>query len=156
MNGSCFKARHGHRVVQAGALLLLLSVLLGFIVARFTLPRVALSAHLVGLLQGLLLLTTGQLWGRLLLSPLLSSVASGLGVGGAYGAWGANVLAAAWGAGGALLPHAASGARGTEAQELILSALLRGSGLAITLSWVLIVLGLRRHGNEQVPVRAAR
>jgi (hydroxyamino)benzene mutase len=143
MDGSCFKARQGQRVVRAGALLLLLSVLLGFIIPRFTLPRLAVSAHLVGLLQGLLLLTTGQLWGRLRLSQSLSGAANALGIGGAYGAWASNVLAAAWGAGGELLRHAASGAKGTEVQELILSVLLRGSGLAIALSWVLIVFGLR-------------
>jgi (hydroxyamino)benzene mutase len=143
MNGSCFKAQHGRRVVRAGALLLLLSVLLGFIVPRFALPRVAVSAHLVGLLQGLLLLTTGQLWGRLRLSPSLSSAASALGIGGAYGAWVANILAAGWGAGGELLRHAASGAHGTQAQELVLSVLLRGSGLAIAASWLFIVFGLR-------------
>jgi (hydroxyamino)benzene mutase len=155
MNVSCFKARHGRRLVQAGAMLLLLSVLLGFIVPGFALPRVAVSAHLVGLLQGLLLLTTGQLWGRLRLTRLLSSAASGLSIGGAYGAWSANVLAAAWGAGGELLRQAASGARGTEFQELALTILLRGSGVAIAISWALISFGLGPYGNERAPSHVA-
>ncbi len=134
--------KHGQRVVQAGALIFLLSVLLGFLVPKFALPRVGLSAHLVGVMQGLLMLTSGQLWTRLSLRPAWSRFACILTIGGGYSAWFGNVLAGAWGAGGTLLPQAAGSARGSEFKEMVLVLLLRGGGLALVVGWLVILWGL--------------
>ena len=142
MDGACLEA-HGRWVVRAGALLFLLAALLGFVVPRLAIPRLGLSAHLLGVMQSLLLLASGQLWGRLALTPALSRVASGLLVGGCFSAWVANVLAGAWGAGGRLLPIAGGTAVGSALEELILLLLLRGGGLAIIAGWALISWGLR-------------
>ncbi|MBK6515412.1 MAG: hypothetical protein IPG04_15140 [Polyangiaceae bacterium] len=57
--------RYGRRLQQVGAGLFLLGLLVGLAVPKFTLPRLALSTHLLGLMQGLFLLVAGGLWPRL-------------------------------------------------------------------------------------------
>jgi hypothetical protein len=66
--------RYGRRLQQVGAGLFLLGLLVGLAVPRFALPRLALSTHLLGLMQGLFLLVAGGLWPRLRLSAALSRV----------------------------------------------------------------------------------
>lgn len=127
---------------KAGAILFLLSTLLGFLMRAFTLPRVGLSAHMVGLMQGLLLLTSGQVWPRLSLRPTVSRSVCVLLIAGCYSAWAGNVLAGAWGAGGTLLPQAAGSARGTPLQEWVLVVLVRGGGLSLIAAWLVISWGL--------------
>jgi hypothetical protein len=51
--------RYGRRLQQVGAGLFLLGLLVGLAVPRFALPRLALSTHLLGLMQGLFLLVAG-------------------------------------------------------------------------------------------------
>ena len=56
------------RLLRAGALLFLLALLVGLAVPRFTVPRLALSTHLLGIMQGTFLIAVGLLWPRLSLT----------------------------------------------------------------------------------------
>src|SRR5215471_11799373 len=58
-------ARQGSRLLQFGALFFLLALLVGLIVPRFAAPRLALSTHLLGIMQGIFLMLLGLLWPRL-------------------------------------------------------------------------------------------
>ena len=44
--------RQGHRLIQVGVSLFLIALLTGLVVHRMPLPRLALSAHLLGIMQG--------------------------------------------------------------------------------------------------------
>lgn len=92
--------RDGHRLLQVGALLFLLGLLVGLGVPRFAVPRLALSTHLLGIMQGTFLMVAGMLWPRLELSRALSRVGLGLAIYGCAAAWMANLCGAAWGASG--------------------------------------------------------
>jgi hydroxylaminobenzene mutase len=61
-------SRQGHRLLQAGIGLFLFTSLEGFVVEHFTVPRLGLSVHTLGALQGVMLLAVGLLWTRLNLS----------------------------------------------------------------------------------------
>lgn len=136
-------SRQGRRLLQVGSFLFFLALLTGLVVQKFTVPRLGLSAHLLGLMQGLFLMVAGLLWPKLTLTRALSKIAVCLIIYGCFAAWTANVLAGIWGAGNSLLPIAAGSARGSVVQEAIISITLRSSAAALIVSVVLIIWGLR-------------
>src|SRR5277367_3675588 len=91
--------RQGRLLLQAGTLLFLFALLVGLAVPHFAVPRLGLSAHLLGLMQGLFLMVAGLLWPRLALRPGASRLGMWLLLYGCFAAWAANVLAAVIGAG---------------------------------------------------------
>lgn len=111
-------------------------------VAVFALPRVALSAHLLALMQGTVLIAIGLLWPRLRLGGAAGAVVWLL----AYGflaAFVANLLAAVLGAGGSMLPQATGGVQGSDLQESVIAILLRTAAVAQLVSVAIIGWGLR-------------
>jgi hydroxylaminobenzene mutase len=136
--------RHGHRLLQVGGLLFLFGLLVGLGVQRFTVPRLGLSTHLLGIMQGLFLMVTGLLWPKLKLSALASRIGSSLAAYGCLAAWTANFCGANWGAGGSMVPMAAGAARGTPLQEGAIRVLLISSAISLISAAVLILWGLRR------------
>lgn len=132
------------RLLQLGIIIVLASVLLGLAIPYFTVPRLALSAHLIGVLQGIFLVVVGLLWSRLTLTRTQLALAFWLVVYQAVAAPLSNVLAAAWGAGNSIIPMAAGSARGSMAQEAVISIGLRSAGAALIVSLLLILWGLRR------------
>ena len=136
-------SRQGHRLLQVGMALFLCALLMGLVVQKFAVPRLALSAHLLGIMQGLFLLVLGLLWPRLRLSPAVSRTGFWLAVYGCLAAWLANVLAAIWGAGNSLLPMAAGPARGTALQETVIAFGLRTGGASLIAVAAVVLWGLR-------------
>jgi len=137
-------SRQAHRIIRVGVCLFLVAILLGLAIPHFTVPRLALSAHLVGILQGMFLLTMGLLWPRLAFSSTQSNVVSWLLIYQAIAAPLANLLAAAWGAGNSIIPMAAGSAHGSSVQEAVVNIGLRSAGAALIVSLALILWGLRR------------
>jgi hydroxylaminobenzene mutase len=142
------RLRQGHRLLQLGILLFLLALLVGLAVSQFAVPRLGLSVHLLGIMQGLLLTVIGLLWPRLRLTRAMSQAAFGLTVSGCFAAWTANVLAAVWGAGNSMLPIAAGQARGSSLQEGIIAVALRTAAVSLITSTLLILWGLRTFGVD--------
>lgn len=62
------RARDGQRLLCVGALLFLFALLVGLAVPGFAVPRLGLSTHLLGLMQGTFLLVAGLLWPKLKLT----------------------------------------------------------------------------------------
>jgi hydroxylaminobenzene mutase len=140
--------RQAHRLLQLGFLLFLLALLVGLAVPRFAVPRLALSTHLLGLMQGLFLSVLGLLWLRLKLTPRLSAIAFWLAIYGCFAAWTANLLGAIWGAGNTIVPIAAGQARGSDLQEGIINGGLRTAAVALIATLALVLWGLRRSGAD--------
>jgi (hydroxyamino)benzene mutase len=149
-NSTVSPRRQAHRFLQVGMLLFLLSLIVGFVVPRFAVPRIALSAHLLGIMQGLFLVVVGLLWPRLALGRLMSQLLSWLAIYGCIAAWAANVLAAVWGAGNSMLPIAAGAAYGSVFQELVIRILLRSAGVSLVITLVLVLWGLRTGAGEEM------
>lgn len=149
MNPSNESSHQGHRLLQAGISLFLLALIVGLLIPRFTLPRVGLSVHLLGILQGLFLMVIGVLWPRLRLARAASRIGAWLAVYGCFAAWIANLLAGVWGAGSTLLPIAAGTARGSEIQETIIALGLRSAAVALIAATILVLWGLRGRGADE-------
>jgi hydroxylaminobenzene mutase len=138
----------GHLLIQLGVSLFLIGLLIGLAVPFFAVPRLALSVHLLGLMQGLFLSVVGILWPRLKLTRATEAAAFWLLVYGCIAAWTSNLLGAIWGAGNSIVPIAAGAARGSEIQEMIIVIGLRSGGLALIAGTALLLWGLRGANPE--------
>jgi hydroxylaminobenzene mutase len=135
--------RYGRRLLQLGAALFLCGLLVGLAVPKFTVPRLGLSTHLLGLMQGTFLMVAGLLWPRLRLTPRSSRLGLGLAAYGCLAAWMANLLGAIWGAGATIVPFAAGAARGTGLQEGVVRVLLISSAPCLIGAVAILLWGLR-------------
>jgi hydroxylaminobenzene mutase len=129
-------------------LLFLGSLFIGLAIPKFPMPRLGLSTHLLGLMQGMFLLVLGLLWPRLRLTQRLSRAAYWIVLYGCLAPFAANLLAASWAAGNTLLPLAAGPARGSPLQEGIIVSLLRSGGAALIAASSLVLWGLRPPAGE--------
>jgi hydroxylaminobenzene mutase len=139
--------RQGHRLIQAGMLLFLLALLVGLAVPAFAVPRLGLSTHLLGIMQGTVLMVVGVFWPRLRLTRATARVAFVLAIYGCVAAWTANLLAAIWGAGHSMVPIAAGAAHGSPIQEGFISIALRSAAVSLIATALLILWGLRGAGD---------
>lgn len=145
MGNSSWALRQGHFLLRAGLLLFLFALLVGLAVPHFAVPRLALSAHLLGIMQGLFLMSAGLLWPRLELTRAMSRVGAWAVTYGCYAAWAANVLAAVAGAGNSMLPMAAGAAHGSPWQEILIMVGLRSAAVSLIGATALMLWGLRAY-----------
>lgn len=140
--------RQGHRLIQLGIALFLAALLTGFVVHKMPLPRLALSTHLLGLMQGTFLAVVGLLWPRVKLGRILCETTFVLLVYGCFAAWLANFAGAIWAAGGALVPFAAGHAQGSAVQEGLIKFGLRSAAVSLVLSLLFLLWGLRLYDSN--------
>lgn len=125
-----------------GLVLFLAGLLTGFAGGALKNPRMALSSHLEGLLNGMFLVLLGLLWPHLDLSKALGITAVALIVYSAYANWLTTLLAAAWGAGRRFAPIAAADHEGSPAKERIIGFLLLSLSLSIVVGVGIVIAGL--------------
>ena len=132
------------RMLRVGVLLLLLGLLTGVLIPALAVPRLGLSAHVVGVLSGLLLIVLGLVWPQLRLSSRAADLGFWLSVYAGYGGWLMPLLGGIWGAGASMLPMAAGSARGTPLQESVIAAGLFTCAVALVGVCGLLLWALRR------------
>jgi hydroxylaminobenzene mutase len=143
MNDHLTKQTTGRRLVRYGVLLFFLGLLTGLLVQELANPRMGLSSHLEGVMNGIFLVVLGFIWPRLRLSRSALTITFWLAMYGTYVSWATTLAAAAWGAGTAMLPIAAAGHKGTALQEVIIAFSLSSLVLAMLATCVIVLLGLR-------------
>ena len=132
-----------HRgLLRAGFLLVFLALLGGTVIPKFTNPRLAVSAHVTGVLNGLLLVALGLCWGALVLSPPRGRLVRALFLYGAYANWAVSLLGAAWGT-KRLTPVAGAGYEAAPWQETVVQIGLLSLVLAMLVGTALVVWALR-------------
>ena len=140
----------GQRLLQTGIVFILYASFEGFAIPFVASPRVGLSAHTLGALEGVLLLALGLLWPRLSLRAIASRVAFGCLVYSAFAILGAYTIAAAWGVGNETivlageLPHGLH--HGSAFQETLIKILSYSSAPTGIIAFALILWGLRKSG----------
>src|SRR5262245_93894 len=85
-------------LIALGALLFLLGLLTGAVIPAVRNPRLGLSAHLEGVMNGTFLMVVGAIWDRVRLSSALSGLCFWLLVYGTFANWFSVLLGAALGA----------------------------------------------------------
>lgn len=125
--------KDAHRLARSGVILFLLGLLLGAAIPLFTNPRMALSAHLTAVQCGTALVAFGLLWPHVHLTGRLSTALSNAIVLSIYVLTLGLSLAAVFGASQAL-PIAGAGHQGLPWQELVVTVLVLGSSLVMTIA----------------------
>ena len=106
------------------------SLLNGFVIEAARLPRLALSAHLVGLFGAAFLFALAGVWPHLAFGPPASRIGIALAIYGFFVGWVLYLTAAVTGAAG-LFPMAGAGTRGTPFTETMMSTALLTVALAL-------------------------
>lgn len=133
----------GRFLLQSGVFLFLLGLLTGFAIPAMSVPRLGLSSHLEGIMNGMFLMLLGLVWPRLSLGKPLATMTLVAAIYGAFANWTATFLAAQLPA-GELMPIAAAGVVGTPLAESIVSALLISLAIAMILVCGSLLWGLRK------------
>lgn len=142
-----WRAQQSRQLFRVGMTLFLLALLIGLMVPRFAVPRLGLTVHLLGLMQGIFLTVLGLVWPHLNLTRSWSRAGLWLAVYGCLAAWTSNLLAANWG-GSAMLPVASGQARSSAVHDGIITLGLRSSAVSLVAATILIVWGLWRSTAE--------
>ena len=129
-------------LVRAGFVLFTLALLTGFAVPAFLNQRMALAAHLTGVLNALILIALGLAWGLLAVSPLQAKLTRGAFLYATYANWGTSCLAAAWGT-NRLTPLSGAGYGAAPWKETVVQALQVSLAVAILAGAVSVVYALR-------------
>ncbi|PEG38240.1 hydrogenase [Mycolicibacterium agri] len=131
------------RMMWHGVFLFLIGLLTGMQERRFTNMRMALSAHLEGVMNGTFLIALGAIWGSVKLPRPVARVARWTVLFGTYGNWFFTALGAAMGT-AAANPILSRGHHGKPWQERVAGAGFRSIAYSILVSVVLILWGLIR------------
>lgn len=137
------------KLIWHGMFLFLLGLLTGFVETKFVNPRMALAAHLEGVMNGTFLVALGAVWMEVRLPLKLKAAAYWSALYGAYINWATTALAGALGT-GALSPITGAGHSAQPWQETLVTALFMSVGLAIVGSSILVLWGLRRKAAMKI------
>jgi hydroxylaminobenzene mutase len=137
------ETRIARRFVFHGALLFLLGLLTGFVVPGAANPRMGLSAHLEGVMNGTFLLALGAVWPHVSLPARFETAALWLLLYGAYVNWAAVLLGAFTGA-SRLMPIAGAGHTGPAWAEALVSFGLVSISFAMVAGVALVLWGVVR------------
>lgn len=132
-----------HRLIKHGFILIFLALITGFVIPAAEAPRLALSAHTIALMSGILLLAIAGIWHRLVLSERQLKVTYWGWIYSSYANWFAILFGALTGA-GRMTPLAANGMTGTDFSELVVAFLLVSLSLAALVSASLSIWGVAR------------
>ncbi len=130
-------------LMRWGFFLFLCALVTGLAVPSFTNPRMAVSAHLEGVMNGLLLVVVGLVWSHLGLSGRLAQIVFWLFAYAAFANWGVTTLAAALGT-SRLTPVAGAGYSASPMQENVVQVIQVSLALAVIAAVALVVYSLRR------------
>jgi len=130
------------RLLWHGMLLFLIGLLTGLAQQHFTNIRMALAAHLEGVMNGTFLIAVGAIWSEVQFSSRASVVTFWTLLGGTYGNWAVTTTAAMLGT-AALSPITGAGHTAAPWQEALVTSGFVMIGLAIISASVLLLWGLR-------------
>jgi (hydroxyamino)benzene mutase len=133
---------HRRRLLFHGMALFLIGLFTGLAEQHFANVRMALAAHLEGVMNGIFLLAVGAIWTEVRLPVRATVVAYWALLGGTYGNWAVTTTAAFLGT-AALSPVTAAGHSAPQWQEALVTAGFMMIGLAIIAASLLLLWGLR-------------
>jgi hydroxylaminobenzene mutase len=135
------------RLMRHGMLLFLLGLVTGLFEQHFTNIRMALSAHLEGVMNGILLLALGAAWNEVRLPHPAKVTAYCTALYGTYVNWLVTSIAAAFGT-AAKSPITSAGHSGQPWQESVVAMGFLSVTLAIIAASLLVLWGLRGTATE--------
>ncbi|MCB0508085.1 MAG: hypothetical protein R2739_00240 [Chitinophagales bacterium] len=140
------QSKQAEKLIFWGLILFLFGLVVGLVVHNMANPRMALSAHLEGIMNGMFLVLLGLIWDRLILSQKLLKISFYLVI---YGTF-ANILAvltAAITGFGKMMPIA-GGQEGSASIEGLITFLLISLSLCMLAVCTIVIIGFYKHMNH--------
>jgi hydroxylaminobenzene mutase len=138
-----YQKKQSHNLLRLGVLLFLLGLLTGFALPAMKNPRMGLSSHMEGILNGIFLIAIGLLWQKLTLSDRILKITFWLLLYGTYVNWATVLFSAITGA-GAMMSLSNPTMHGAPWQEAVVNFGLYSLSIAIVLACVFIIVGLKK------------
>lgn len=136
------KETQPHRLIFLGVTLFLIGLIVGLFVPVFANPRMGLSSHIEGILNGIFLIVLGLIWNRINLSERWLKINFWLAIYGTFANWFAMLFAAVFNA-GKMLNIAAKGKEGSPLAEAIITFLLLSLSAAMIVLCIITLVGLK-------------
>ena len=136
-----------NKIIRHGFILILIALISALFIPSMAIPRLGLSAHTIGILSGVLLISIGAIWQQFSLSEKQSKWLYYSWLYSSYVNWLGCLTGAILGA-GQTTPVAASGIVGSELSEVIVAAMLMSVALASFIAVGLSLWGLRGSKEE--------
>ena len=127
---------------KLGLVLFVIGLLTGFAIPALKNPRMGLTSHLEGVLNGMFLALLGLLWPHVHLPHAWGVIAVALIVYSAFANWLGTLLAAVWGAGRKLAPIAAGDHEASTVKESVFGFLVVSLSVAVVIGVVIVIVGL--------------
>ncbi|KAB0509701.1 hydrogenase [Pseudomonas moorei] len=131
------------RLMWHGMFLFFLGLCTGLVEQQFSNPRMGLTAHLEGVMNGILLLAVGAVWMEVNLSSRNKAIAYWTLLYGAYANWAVTTLAAIFGT-TAMSPFTGARQAANVWQEGLVTVGFASVGIAIIMAALLLLWGLRQ------------
>ena len=138
--------KQSNLLILMGLLLFLLGLIAGLFVQQLPNPRMALAAHLEGLMNGIFLILIGLVWSRLQLAFAWLRISFWLLTYGSFANLIAVLLAAATGF-GKMMPIA-GGREGKGPAESLISFLLVSLSISMLIACIVVIIGFCRSMNK--------
>ncbi|RJP96339.1 MAG: hydrogenase [Desulfobacteraceae bacterium] len=144
MEHSNLKKDQSNKLIFGGVFLFFLGLIVGLFVPMFANPRMGLSSHIEGVLNGMLLMIIGLIWHKVDLSSKWLKITFWLTIYGTFANWLGMLIAAIFNA-GKMLTVAANGQEGAPLVEGIVTFLLISLSVATLTVSVTILIGLYKN-----------
>lgn len=144
MENSELQKRQADKLIFLGVILFLIGLIIGLIVPVFANPRMGLSSHIEGVLNGMFLIILGLIWNKVDLSNKWLKITFWSAVYGTFANCLGILLAAIFNA-GKMLGIAAKGKEGHPVIEGIITFSLISLSIAMLFVSVTVLVGLRRN-----------
>ena len=140
--------KQSEKLIFLGLILFLIGLSVGLVVENMANPRMALSAHLEGVMNGMFLVILGLIWKQLILSKTLLIITFWLVVYGTFANLIAVIIAAVTGF-GKMMPIA-GGLEGMGAIEGLISFLLISLALCMLVVCIIVLIGFYKHMKQHI------
>ncbi len=144
MNTSEIQHNQSNRFIFLGVLLFFLGLMVGLIIPLLANPRMGLSSHLEGIMNGIFLIVLGLIWNKIQLSERWLRITFWLAIYGTFANWFGILIAAIFNA-GKMLNVAAEGQEGPAIAEGVVAFSLISLTLAMLAVCINVLIGLGNH-----------
>jgi len=133
-----------NKLIYLGVILFFLGLIVGLIVPVFANPRMGVSSHIEGVLNGMFLIILGLIWHKIKLSDRWLKITFWLAIYGTFMNW-FGILIAAIFDGGKMLGVMAEGKEGSPIVEGVIGFSLISLSVAMVIICITTLIGLRKN-----------
>ncbi|GAB4138346.1 MAG: hydrogenase [Ignavibacteriales bacterium] len=142
MENLTLQKHQSDKLIFLGITLFLFGLIVGLFVPMFANPRMGLSSHIEGVLNGIFLIVLGLIWNKIDLSVRWLKINFWLAVYGTFANWFGILVAAIFNA-GKLLNIASQGKEGSPLAEAFVNFSLISLSIAMIILCIITLVGLK-------------